>query len=72
MSNSDKSTNQSQKKTNGVWIIFGVLIVWALLIAFGSFQTQASVDVRRPLIVIATMSAFLGVWLVALQLRKKR
>ena len=72
MGDLQKPTNQSPRKSTGVRIIFVVLVVWALLIAIGSFQTQASTDIRRPLIVIATMSVFLGVWAWALLARQKR
>ena len=58
--------------SRGVAILFAVLIAWCLLIAIGSFQTQASTDYRRPLIVILTMGSFLGIWAVALALRGKQ
>jgi len=58
--------------SKGVATLFAVLIAWCLLIAIGSFQTQASTDYRRPLIVILTMGSFLGIWAVALALRSKR
>lgn len=63
------STNRS---LFGVAILFAVLIAWCVVIAIGSFQTQASTDYRRPLIVMLTMGSFLGIWAVALVLRGKR
>ena len=61
-----------KRSSKGVATLFAVLIAWCLLIAIGSFQTQASTDYRRPLIVILTMGSFLGIWAVALALRSKR
>jgi hypothetical protein len=69
--NDSKPSNQSPTKSKGILILFGVLTIWALIIAFGTLQTQASTDFRRPLIVLATMGVFLGVWAVALWASKK-
>jgi hypothetical protein len=65
-------TKKPTRKSNGLLILFAVLIAWTLLIAFGSFQTQASTDFRRPLIVVICMSVFLGSWGLALWARRKR
>lgn len=77
MADSKKPTNQPVSRSKGrgsqgIKIVFFVLIIWASVIALGSFQTQASTDVRRPLIVIATMGVFLGVWATAIWVRQKR
>lgn len=65
-----KESNK-QRGIGGVKILFAVLIAWGLLIAIGSFQTQASTDFRRPLIVGLTMGAFLSVWAVALKMKSR-
>ena len=51
-------------------IIFGLLIFWALLIALGAVIQADTLDLRKPLIVIGTMAAFLAVWLIALATRR--
>lgn len=79
--------NEFFKSTNGLKILFGVLIIWTLLIAFGSFQTPGfgtdsndpkvvavktnPRDFRRPLIVGGTMAAFLSVWAIALRAKRR-
>lgn len=72
MNDSEKTTNQPVRISLGVKFLFVMLIAWTGLIAVGSFQTQASTDLRRPLIVAATMAVFLGIWFVALVARGKR
>ena len=70
-SNSLVDHAEPRKSNRGLKILFGVLIFWTVLIAIGTFQTQASTDIRRPLIVVATMGLFLGVWAIALLMRKR-
>ncbi|MGI9496633.1 MAG: hypothetical protein ACR2NK_11305 [Mariniblastus sp.] len=70
MSEPEKRTNPQSKSSRAIIYVFVGLILWALIIAFGAFQTQASTDYRRPLIVIGVMGFFLGVWWLAL--RSKR
>lgn len=72
MSDSNKPTKLRQKNSIGLLILFACLLVWTLLIAVGTFQTQASTDFRRPLIVIASMSIFLGGWWIALRVGQHR
>jgi flagellar biosynthesis protein FliR len=72
MSDFEKTTSQPSRISRGVKILIAVLIAWATLIAIGSFQTQASTDFRRPLIVAATMAVFLGIWIGALFAKGKR
>jgi len=57
--------------SGGIKILFAILMVWGLLIAVGSFQTQASTDFRRSLVVGITMTAFLGIWALALRNRNR-
>lgn len=59
-------------KSQGVSILFLALIAWCVLIALGLFQTQASTDVRRPLIMVLTMGTFLGIWALALHSKRAR
>ena len=84
MNHADKPTKSTQtpvqsttplpdaQKSRGVLILFLVLIAWCVLIAIGLFQTQASTDIRRPLIMVLTMGAFLGIWALALLGRRAR
>jgi membrane protein DedA with SNARE-associated domain len=59
------------------WLPFAVLaaalVVWAALFALGAYlewgADQPRHDLRKPLIILATMAAFLGVWGTALWLR---
>ena len=66
------SSLPTAKKSRGVLILFAVLIAWCVLIAIGLFQTQASTDIRRPLIMVLTMGTFLGVWALALRSKRAR
>ena len=60
-SSSEEKIPSSKISSMGVAALFVLLIIWCLVIAIGSFQTQASTDYRRPLIVILTMGTFLGI-----------
>ncbi len=54
-----------------VRILFGLLILWSLLLSAGSLLFAASVDWRKPLIVLGTMGFFLGTWWLAIQSRRR-
>jgi membrane protein DedA with SNARE-associated domain len=52
------------------------LVIWAGLFAAGAYfepsADQPRHDVRKPLIVLATMATFLALWAIALWLRNRR
>lgn len=62
------------------WLPFVVLavalVVWAGLFALGSYlewgADQPRHDLRKPLIVLGTMAAFLAFWGLALWFRSRR
>jgi membrane protein DedA with SNARE-associated domain len=62
------------------WLLFAVfasaLVIWAGLFALGAYLESGADrpehDLRKPLIIIATMAAFLSVWGLALVLRAWR
>ncbi len=54
-----------------VRILFGLLILWSLLLSAGSLLFADSVDWRKPLIVLGTMGFFLGTWWLAIQSRRR-
>lgn len=66
-----QSNARSARARTGILVLFLGLILWTLVIAVGSFHTQASTDVRRPIIVIACMSIFLVGWFIALRVKQK-
>ncbi|MDA7858997.1 hypothetical protein N9B41_01285 [bacterium] len=70
MSEPEKLPTPPTKSSRAIVYVFAGLILWALIIAFGAFQTPASTDYRRPLIVIAVMGFFLGVWWWALRAKR--
>jgi len=72
MSEPEKLTNPQPKSSRAIVYVFATLILWGLIIALGAFQTQASTDYRRPLIVIGVMGLFLGVWWFALRSKRMR
>ena len=53
------------------WIIFAVLI-WGCLLALGSYLFGGNHAVLRAVIILAATNAFLGLWIGALALRKRR
>ena len=72
MSEPEKPPAPRSKSSQAIVYVFAGLILWASVIAFGAFQTQASTDYRRPLIVIGVMGLFLGVWWLALRARRMK
>ncbi len=54
-----------------VRVLFGLLILWSLLLSAGSLLFANSVDWRKPLIVLGTMGFFLGTWWLAIQSRRR-
>ena len=63
-----------------IWLPLGVLavalVIWAGLFAAGAYlelgADQPHHDLRKPLIIMGCMTAFLAFWGLALWLRKRR
>jgi hypothetical protein len=57
-------------------VLAAALIIWAGLFAVGSYlelsADQPRHDLRKPLIILASMLTFLSLWGLALWLRKRR
>jgi type VI protein secretion system component VasK len=57
-------------------LLAGALVVWAGLFALGAYlewgADQPRHDIRKPIIVMGTMAAFLALWGVALLVRARR
>lgn len=70
LNHQNHKTRQSDGSRKAIAVIFGLLLAWGLLIALGATLRDEPFDVRKPLIVISTMGAFLGVWLTALLYRR--
>ena len=69
--------NSSRPK---IWLPFGLLavalLVWASFFALGAYlQIGADLprhDLRKPLIIVGAMAAFLSLWGLALWMRSRR
>jgi hypothetical protein len=69
--------SMSQRKS---WVPLAILalalVVWAGVFAAGAYlEPSADLpqhDVRKPLIILATMATFLGLWGLALWMRNRR
>lgn len=69
--------NENPRST---WLPFAlfaaVLLVWAGMFAFGAYlewgADQPHRDVRKPIIILATMGVFLSLWGLALWLKGRR
>jgi hypothetical protein len=67
-------------RSRNIWlplaILAAALIAWAALFAAGAYfeigVDNPRHDVRKPLIILASMLTFLGLWGLALWLRKRR
>jgi membrane protein DedA with SNARE-associated domain len=65
---------------NKRWLPFAVLgfalILWAAMFAAGSYLEVSADnprhDIRKPLIILASMATFLALWAVAFWLRARR
>ena len=67
---------ESRKKWLPLAILAGALIVWAGLFALGAYlqpgDDNPQRDLRKPLIILGAMAAFLAVWGSALWIRARR
>jgi hypothetical protein len=68
--------DNTRKKWLPLGILAVVLLVWAGMFAAGAYlqlgADEPRHDVRKPLIIMACMAAFLAVWGVALWKRSRR
>jgi hypothetical protein len=57
-------------------LLAGALIIWAGLFAAGAYLELGADaphhDLRKPLIIMGVMATFLGLWGIALLLRRRR
>jgi hypothetical protein len=66
--------------SNKSWLPFTVLalalVLWAALFAAGSYLEPSADspkhDIRKPLIILASMATFLALWAMAMWLRSRR
>jgi len=69
-------THEPRKKWLPLGILVGALVVWTALLALGAYlewgADQPRRDIRKPLVMLASLAAFLAVWGVALWLRRRR
>lgn len=65
-------TQHAENDSHRRWIVLlvAVLACWGLYHAVGAFLFNH--DVRRSLVVLGSMTAFLGCWLLLLRYRKKK
>ena len=69
-------TTSDSKKWLPLALLAAALVIWAGIFALGAYL-QVSVDqprhdLRKPLIIMATMAVFLSFWGLALWLRSRR
>ena len=66
---------ESRKKWLPLAILAAALVVWAGLFAIGAYlqlgDDNPQHDLRKPLIILGTMAAFLALWGVALAIRSR-
>ena len=67
--NHPNHTRQREGNRKALGAIVGLLLAWSFLIALGVMLRDEPFDFRKPLIVIGTMGAFLGIWLAAIFVR---
>jgi hypothetical protein len=69
-------SDNSSRKWLPLVLLAIALVVWAGLFAAGAYlEPSADLpqrDIRKPLIILATMGTFLGLWGLALWLRNRR
>ena len=67
---------ESPKKWLPFAILAGALVVWASVFALGAYLEPSADkpvhDLRKPLIILGTMAAFLAFWGIALWRRARR
>jgi hypothetical protein len=69
-------SDQSRKRWAPFALLAAGLVVWAGMFALGAYlewgADRPTHDVRKPLIILAVMGAFLSMWGLALWLRSRR
>jgi membrane protein DedA with SNARE-associated domain len=57
-------------------LLGGALVIWAALFAVGAYLEPSADrprhDIRKPIIILATMATFLAIWAMALWWRNRR
>ena len=68
--------SESRKKWLPLAILAVALVIWAGLFAVGAYlqpgDDSPQHDLRKPLIILGTMAAFLALWAVALVIRSRK
>jgi hypothetical protein len=72
LNNTNQPTGNRAGNRKTIGIIFCLLLAWSLLIGLGAMLRSEPFDFRKPLIVLGTMGAFLGVWLTAMLLNRRQ
>jgi membrane protein DedA with SNARE-associated domain len=66
----------SRKSWLAIAVLAAALVIWASLFALGAYLESGADrprhDYRKPLIILATMAAFLAFWGIALWRRSRR
>ena len=66
----------AKKKWLPLAILAAALVIWTGLLALGAYlewgADQPRRDIRKPLVMLASLTAFLAVWGIALWLRSRR
>ena len=72
----DAMDSETRKKWLPLAILAGALVIWASVFALGAYLEPSADkpvhDLRKPLIVLGSMAAFLSFWGAALWLRERR
>jgi len=68
--------SESRKKWVPLAVLVAALVVWTALLALGAYlewgADQPRHDIRKPLIMLGSLGAFLAVWAAAFWLRSRR
>jgi hypothetical protein len=68
--------NQPPRNWLPLAVLAAALVIWSAMLALGAYlqlgADQPRHDIRRALIVLASMGTFLGIWAAALWLRSRR
>lgn len=63
---------KESRSTNVMYWVVAALFFWAALIGLGSYLFAETNDLRKPLIVVGVMLAFLTVWMASWYLRNAK
>ncbi len=68
--NIKKQDKATHRNTLLILLIAAALVVWATLIGLGSYLFAEKTDLRKPLIVVGVMGAFLLIWMTSWMMRR--